>query len=803
MNKKYLSLLATIVMAICLFADVSSLGADEVRIWEADTGLGGITDKAKIGAYLDNLKAHSVNGLWVQVELYRDGEVNYKKTTLSKLPTAQKFKTGQWASDDFLSYVTSQAKSRGMKVMIKFHGSNHVAWDQHKDWRKRDSKGKEVLWSGTLKNFCVNSPYWNTMFLPMVKEIAQNYDVDGFYLDTCQVAPGGTDACFCQYCKARFQKETGKTLPLKPVDIANWTDSSVKQYAVKRVEWVNGLYEQYAQAIREIKPASEILLNTSGGYNSYKDGTSARHLGKYVTTMTSEPVNTPRMYAVTKNRELVKAKQKPRSESELALDEIVPSLNRYGYNEFSTKLTMADGGFKPTVPISRFWFTDDQSGMASTDMAIKEIESSIGAGAKGWCFFGYLAHAMETGAAKKGAWADPKFAAYLKDLSTGPRSKWIADMQPDSRIGILVDRDKDFWTGGYWKRFQDIGRLYSFIQYQRKLSVGLVATSEPAVPGLGQTGYKLTKDLLKQYTLLICPGLDYVSVEDLQSLKEYVDEGGKLIIMGSVGRRGKFLGGSATDDAYRLLGLTTIGDPVPSGFIKPTNAKHPVFMMVILDKSTGTFRYAADKEDALSCEVKFSDAFDIWAYEYGDNGKRPAILYTKDSRHDPVRGAICYINTDNMHDCTSGMLMVLMNMLVIVPAKTDAVFPSHFSETASVNVFKSADNLTRYIHVSTLEGETSEYFRIRANPNMYPISVEIITNGGEPKTIPIIVSGREPNPGEMIIAPRGNGILKPGALPPGFTMLKIAYEHREFPTPGQPSSPTSPSVPVPTPPTSQ
>ena len=180
MSKSSLSMLAALII-ICAFAlSPAVMCAAPPFLWEADTTFGGIADKAQVNQYLDNLKAHSINGIWIQVEFYGDGAVNYKKTTLSGLPTLEKFKTGQWADDDFLSYAISQARSRGMKVMIKFHGSNYPAWDKNPDWRKRNSKGEEVLWSGRLKNFCVNAPYWDKIFFPMLKEIAANYDVDGF-----------------------------------------------------------------------------------------------------------------------------------------------------------------------------------------------------------------------------------------------------------------------------------------------------------------------------------------------------------------------------------------------------------------------------------------------------------------------------------------------------------------------------------------------------------------------------------------------------------------------------------------------
>lgn len=771
----------SVIIALAVVLSVLSISiparADGPFIWEADTGLGGIADKAEIGKYLDNLKAHYVNGVWVQVELYGEGTVNYKKTGLSKLPTAAKFKTGQWADDDFLSYVIAQAKSRGMKVMIKLHGSNDAAWNKHPDWRKLDSKGKEVLWSGRLKNFCVNAPYWDTMFLPMVREIAQNYDVDGLYLDTCQVAPEGSDACFCPYCKARFEKETGKKLPLKPVDSKNWVDPIVKLHATKRVEWLNEFYEQYAQAIEQCKPGAAVLLNVSGGYNSYKDGVYARHAGKYVTYMTPEPVNTPRMYAVVKNQELKKAGKKPIADMDLAREEILPSMNRFGYYQFMVKTMLAEGGSKPVVPFSRFWFTSGET-MGPVDLEIAQIESGINAGAKGQCFFGYLAGALASGQTKGTAWDNPKFLAYLKDLTTGERAKWIADMQPDWRIAILYDGDASFWNADYWTRLKRVGRLFSYLQYGRKLSVGLVAVSEPDLPGFGKSGYKLTKEILSKYNLVFAPGLDYVSAEDLQTLKDFVDGTGNLIIMGGIGGHGKFPGKPTSDDAYRIFGITTVSGPEPSGYIIPKE-NHPIFMIPGgFTGPGGSFRYSTDKNAAPSYKPKFGDGWKVLADEYTDSGKRPAILYKSIVRNDPTKGGIAYMSSDGVDAFTWQALFVIANMVVVVPSRADVLNCVRFSPETSVNGFASADGMTRYLHILTPKGESGAFMRIRANPGTYPILAQIIVNGGDPKPLTISLANRDPLDNEMVVAPRGNGVLKLADLPPGFAMVKLQYEAR-------------------------
>ncbi|HUV03632.1 MAG TPA: beta-galactosidase [Armatimonadota bacterium] len=774
MNRRLLVILALLGI-ISAFLSAPAC-ADQQFLWAADTSLGGIADKAKIGACLDSLEAHGVSAIWVQVEFPGEGTVSYKKTTLSGLRTAAKFKTGNWADDDFLSYVIDQARSRGMKVIVLLHGSSRSAWDANPDWRKRDSKGREVL-SGGLENFCTNSPYWDNVFFPMLREIAANYDVHGFCLDTSQVALDTYDSCFCAACKARFEKETGKTLPLKPVDRAKWVNPTVKLHAIKRVEWSNRLFERFSQEVGKAKPGTLVLLKVNGRHDSYKDAVCARHADKYATCVTPELGATPRGYAVARNEARKKAGQPLLDEGDLARQEVVLGMNRYGYYEFMLKRALADGGGKPMIPISEYWFAEQASGyMGPLELEIAQIELAITAGAKGYCFSGSLASALAENKSAGTTWQNPEYIAYLKDLTAGERAKWIADMQPDSRVAILCDREADFWAGDGSRLVKSAGALFAALQYWRKTPVTIVSPSEPDQPGFGQSGYRLTADALARYDLVIAAGLDYVSRADLQTLREYLDKGGRLLIMGAIGRHGKFLGQPISDDAYEILGITTVGDPEPSGFVLPA-AQHPVFMVPKgFTGPMGTFRISDDKYDALSYKPKFGDGWEVLANEVNDNGRRAAILVKET---ETGAGNIGYLNSDMVGGFSSEMLRILANMVVFTTGRSTSIVPLSFSETASINAFKSSDGLTRYIHISTLDGESEVQFRIRADKGAFPVSAEIILGNGKTKPLLITQANRAPEPGEMIISQSGHGLLKLSGIEPPSAIVKIKYEARE------------------------
>ena len=68
--------------------------------------------------------------------------------------------------------------------------------------------------------------------------------------------------------------------------------------------------------------------------------------------------------------------------------------------------------------------------------------------------------------------------------------------------------------------------------------------------------------------------------------------------------------------------------------------------------------------------------------------------------------------------------------------------------------------------------------RIRANPGTYPILAQIIINGGDPKPLTITQANRDPVDSEILVVPKGNGILKLPKLPPGYAMIKLQYEAR-------------------------
>ena len=738
MRNRLLIFLGVTLALVCISASVY---AEKPYVWVDSSGT--VTTKAKIDKYLDDLKAHSVTGIRVPVNS-SDGAVFYKKSTL---PISPKFKTGEWSGDDYLAYMVSQASKRDIKVIAKVSGANYPAWEKNTDWRCINSKGAVIG-----KAFCVNSPYWDKTFFPMVKEIAANYDAAGLHFDASQVAFPSSDACFCKACKARFEKETGKKLSAKAVDPKNWADPTVKLYAIKRTEWLNGFYAKYADTIHRVKPDVQVLFSVDSWGNSYANGISTRGIAQSASAIELKPTNIASLYEPPVT-----------DEAPLVSTLIMPFLTPYGYHELMIKSMSGDAPGKSIIASDTY----PSSIKRRTDIQIALIESAIGAGARGYCLSSALVESQST------AWRDPKFAAYLKDLTTGERAKWIDAMKPNQKVAILCDRDNEYWTGDTGGRLQSVGGTFAAIQLWKKISADLVSTSDPISSDTGKPRYKLDQSALSRYDIVICPGLDYISKEDIQTLKDYVDNGGKAILMGGIAGHGKFLGEPLTDEAFNILGITTIGKPEPSGFVLPA-ASNPVFMVPGgLTELMGSFRYSKDKNDAWTYKPKFNSGWEVLASEVTDSDKREAMLMR------PLgKGTIGYMNTDVVSAFTREARIILDNLRVLITAQNPLVTPVSFSASASVNTYTSGDGSDLYIYVFTPEEEYDISFDVRPISGMRPVSAEYIKDGAKPLKMTLVQVG-DPIPDGVAVGADGGATIQMSDFKPPFMILKLRYENEK------------------------
>ncbi len=117
----------------------------------------------------------------------------------------------------------------------------------HPDWAQRKADGSVTSWDDayTTVAMCPNSPY-RDYFASVVREISDNYDVDGFYFDE----PSFQSWCSCDYCREKFYDEYHQPLPTE----VKWGGPLFQRFLAWRYQqissWRQELYDLVKQEDR-------------------------------------------------------------------------------------------------------------------------------------------------------------------------------------------------------------------------------------------------------------------------------------------------------------------------------------------------------------------------------------------------------------------------------------------------------------------------------------------------------------------------------------------------------------------------
>lgn len=157
---------------------------------------------------------------------------------------------------DFLMETATRCRERGIRTLAYYSLCwEKRAWDENPDWRAVNAEGKVVGGeSGAWGAVCMNSGYKDGLVMPQLREIADRYPVDGFFLDI-PFTLFGHDVerlCYCATCRHKWKVELG-------IDLTPQTPLRTRQRLLMRT------VEQYLQEIRQIidetNPALVLCVN--------------------------------------------------------------------------------------------------------------------------------------------------------------------------------------------------------------------------------------------------------------------------------------------------------------------------------------------------------------------------------------------------------------------------------------------------------------------------------------------------------------------------------------------------------------
>jgi len=357
----------------------------------------------------------------------------------------------------------------------------------HPEWEMRDANGKSI------GRFCYNSGYLEAM-KKIVAEILA-YGIDGFHIDMLDQGFEPPYGCWCDTCRAQFEREFGHPMPTGPTWNALWDEMlEFRYHSSERFE-----KELYAY-IKSINPRATVDFNYHGGPPfSFEVGQRpVQHAGNG--------------------------------------DFITGETGVWGFSALTVGLNAEF--YRAAVPHQRVQVAMQRGVRMYHDQTTRPLNDIR------WELLTLLAHnAFVTMVDKTGfdGWLDPiayeRIGSAFRDAQ---EKREHFGQTPVQEVGIYFSSRTRDWVGrekpeNYFQSFQGAHKamVYEHIPY------GVVLDEN------------VTIETLKRFPIILLPNTGILSGKEVGLLRHYVEEGGKLIITGQSGifdRMGKTLGESALSE---------------------------------------------------------------------------------------------------------------------------------------------------------------------------------------------------------------------------------------------------------------
>jgi hypothetical protein len=178
----------------------------------------------------------------------------------SKLPLQRRAR--DLGDRDIFGEMAAGCRKLGMSVIARIdpHSMGEAAFTAHPEWvmRTPDGKPKRHPSSPDLYLSCLNGPFMTDFVPQIITEVAQTYDVDGFFGNRWG---GWTTMCYCDSCKAQFKAASGFDVPAGLSDSFTMPPQGSPQDAASRAYllWFQDMrfkqIELWTATARKVKPS--------------------------------------------------------------------------------------------------------------------------------------------------------------------------------------------------------------------------------------------------------------------------------------------------------------------------------------------------------------------------------------------------------------------------------------------------------------------------------------------------------------------------------------------------------------------
>lgn len=122
---------------------------------------------------------------------------------------------------DFFKEMVTKCHDNNIRVIARFDFSktHESFYESHSSWYSKKLDGTPIRYHDTIAT-CVNGDYQRKLSLEIIKEVLENYEVDGIFFNmfgyiTFDYSGNDVGICQCDNCKNRFEQMYGEKLPSK------------------------------------------------------------------------------------------------------------------------------------------------------------------------------------------------------------------------------------------------------------------------------------------------------------------------------------------------------------------------------------------------------------------------------------------------------------------------------------------------------------------------------------------------------------------------------------------------------------
>ena len=222
--------------------------------------------KVNVDEYVEALKAAGVQAAMVKGRPHT-GLANYP----TKIGRMHKGLKGY----DYFGEMVKKCHENGIAVIAYFSQIfDNWAYEEHPSWRLVTAEGKnmrEYRGGGDFKTgrygiVCPNNTEYRAYVEACLTEMNTLYDFEGMFLDMTFFP----EVCYCNSCRERYKKETGKELPRR----VNWKDKEWLKFVAIREEWMADYARFATGVVKKIKPEVTIEHQFSRITGPWIDGSS-------------------------------------------------------------------------------------------------------------------------------------------------------------------------------------------------------------------------------------------------------------------------------------------------------------------------------------------------------------------------------------------------------------------------------------------------------------------------------------------------------------------------------------------------